>query len=443
MMAGPVLAIVGRANVGKSTLVNRLIGRRLAIEHHEPGVTRDARGYAVRWDGLDFTIMDTGGWEPKAKGLAAKVLAQAERAAAEADVIAMVVDIQTGLVEDDLVVARRLRRTGIPVLLVANKVDSVRQELDLGALERLGLGPPLPVSALHGRGSGDLLDVAVEHLRAVERAEHEETGSDELSVAIVGRPNVGKSSLFNRLVGNDRAIVHDLPGTTRDTVDTVVTLDEKRYRFIDTAGMRKRGRDATGPEFYGLLRSMRAIEDADVALHVIDAHAGPTEQDQRIATQIRDGGCAAVILLNKWDLLPRELVDDVVAATRRELRFVPWAPVVRTAATTARGIAKIVPALEAVRASWEQRVPTGPLNTWLREAAEGLKLGSTARARPVRIRYITQASIRPPTFVLFAGGSISTSGMRAVENRLRERFGFEGTPIKLVVRKPKRRGGTR
>lgn len=435
----PVVAVVGRANVGKSTLVNRLLGRRAAIEHPEPGVTRDRHGYEMEWNRVRFLLVDTGGWEPKARGLAAKVLAQAELAARESDLILMVVDAQTGLIEDDLVVARGLRKATVPVIPVANKVDSGTRESDVAGMERLGLGPAMGVSALHGRGSGDLLDVITANLKALgDRAGKARVEDDALPVAIVGRPNVGKSSLFNRLVGDERSIVHDQPGTTRDAVDTVVELDGKRYRFIDTAGMRRRAKGSAGPEYYGLVRSLRAIDEAAVALHVIDANEGPTEQDQKIVERIASAGCAAVIVLNKWDLIDAELVDVIVRDIRQELRFVPWAPLVRTSALTKRGVSKIGPAIESVRASWETRLQTATLNAWLREAVERVPLGNTLKGRPTRIKYVTQAGTKPPTFIFFTNGAVTPSSLRALERRLRERFGFEGTPLKLIVRKQTR-----
>jgi GTP-binding protein len=434
----PVVAVVGRANVGKSTLTNRLIGRRAAIEHPSPGVTRDRQGYEMTWRGEPFLLVDTGGWEPKAKGLGAKVRAQAERAATEADLILMIVDAQVGIVEDDLVVARGLRKAPVPVVVIANKVDSLAGEAELGLLERLGLGPALPVSALHGRGSGDLLDVVVEHVRAADTSGAREPGAD-VAVAIVGRPNVGKSSLFNKLVGDERSIVHDMPGTTRDTVDTIADLDGRRYRFIDTAGMRRRAKEAQGPEYYGLVRSLRAIDEADVVLHLIDATELATEQDQKIARRVADAGCAAVVVLNKWDLVEGEEAHQVTLDTRDMLRFVPWAQFVRTSALTGRGLNKIVPAIDTARAAWEQRIPTAALNTWLREVVERIRLGDTQRARPTRIKYVTQSSVRPPTFVLFSNGTVSATAVRALENRLRERFGFEGTPVRMVVRKQVRK----
>jgi GTP-binding protein len=418
-------------------LVNRLLGRRAAIEHPEPGVTRDRQSYEVEWDGVRFAIVDTGGWEPRAKGLAKKVLAQAERAAKEAALILFVVDSQTGVTADDLVVAKGLRRSDVPVIVVANKVDSAKGERELDDLRRLGLGDAMPVSALHGRRSGEVLDRIVGRLDA---AKATEVASD-LSIAIVGRPNVGKSSLFNRLVGDERSIVHDVPGTTRDTVDTVAVMAGARYRFIDTAGMRRRAKSAKGPEYYGLVRSMRAIDEADVVLIVIDANERATEQDQKIASRVADSGRAAVIILNKWDLIEADEAEVVAADTAEMLRFVKWAPMVRTSALTRRGLAKIAPAIEAARASWEKRISTATLNSWLRDAAERLPLGSTQRSRPTRIRYMTQADARPPHFILFANGTITAPALRALEHRLRERFGFEGTPIRFSVRRSNKKVG--
>lgn len=433
-----MVAVVGRANVGKSTLVNRLLGRREAIEHPEPGVTRDRQAYEVEWSGTRFSIVDTGGWEPRAKGLAAKVLAQAERAAREANIILFVVDAETGITNDDLAVARGLRRASVPVLVVANKVDSAKREREIDALTRLGLGEPIPVSALHGRGAGDLLDIVATQMRDVERGPVDQP---EVSVAIVGRPNAGKSSLFNRLVGDERSIVHDVAGTTRDTVDTIADLEGASYRFIDTAGMRRRARDAKGPEYYGLVRSMRAIDEADVVLIVIDAKQGPTEQDQKIAARVAESGRAAVVVLNKWDLVDADEADEIAEATREMLRFVPWAELLRTSALTKRGVSKVPAAIERARASWEQRVPTSALNAWLRDATDLIPLGSTVRARPTRIRYVTQVATKPPSFVFFASGSITAPALRALERRLRERFGFDGTPIRLSVRKPRKKAG--
>ena len=437
----PAVAIVGRANVGKSTLVNRIIGRREAIEHPEPGVTRDPRGYPVEWDGTPFTLVDTGGWEPRAKGLTAKVVAQAERAAKAADLIAFVVDATTGATADDLAVARTLKRGSVPVIVVANKVDDAPAEAEVHALERLGLGPAFPVSALHGRGSGDLLDVIVEHVRSIEPAEEALDHEGAISVAIVGRPNVGKSSLFNRLVEDERSIVDETPGTTRDAVDTVVEIDGTPFRFVDTAGIRRKVKHSTGPEYYGLVRSLRAIDEADVAVIVVDADEGPTEQDQKIAERVAQSGRAAVVVLNKWDLVEEEKQKWLEREVEERLHFVSWAPMVRTSALTRRGVSKVLPAVRRVRESWEQRIPTAPLNTWLREAADRIPLGG--RDRPIKLKYATQARTRPPEIVVFATGKISDQAVRALERRLRERFGFEGTAIRVVVRVQGGRSGAK
>ncbi|MFY9586354.1 MAG: ribosome biogenesis GTPase Der [Actinomycetota bacterium] len=435
---GPVVAVVGRANVGKSTLVNRFLGKREAIEHPEPGVTRDPRGFPVDWGGQSFTVVDTGGWEPRARGIAAKVVAQAERAAASADVIVFVVDATTGATTDDLAVARTLRRATVPVILAANKVDSPKAEEEIHELERLGLGLPLPVSALHGRASGDLLDVIVSHVRDVQVDAAEQPGVEETSIAIVGRPNVGKSSLFNRLVGEDRTIVDEKPGTTRDAIDMVVEAEGSRFRFVDTAGIRKRVRTATGPEYYGLVRSLRAVDEADVAVIVIDASEGPTEQDQKIAQRVAEAGRAAIVVLNKWDLVDEEQRGFLERDVEDRLRFVAWAPVLRTSAKTGRGVDKLLPAIRKVRETWEQRVPTGKLNAWLGQVADRIPLSSRG-TKPTRLKYATMARTRPPEVVVFSTGPVSDQAVRALERRLRDSFGFEGTPIRVVVRQRARR----
>ncbi len=435
--SSPLVAIVGRANVGKSTLVNRFLGRREAIEHPEPGVTRDPRGYPVEWDRTSFTIVDTGGWEPRARGLSAKVVAQAERAAKAADLIVFVVDGTTGATEDDLAVARSLKRAAAPVIVAANKVDDAKAELEIHTLERMGLGPALPVSALHGRGSGDLLDVVAEHVRSMGPASRTEPDDDAISVAIVGRPNVGKSSLFNRLVDDERSIVDEAPGTTRDAVDTLIRVGDTPFRFVDTAGIRRKVKHSRGPEYYGLVRSLRAIDEADVAVIVVDASEGPTEQDQKIAERVAEAGRAAVLVLNKWDLVDAENQERLEDEVRDLLRFVSWAPLVRTSALTGRGLSKVLPAVRTARAAWEKRVPTAQLNAWLREVADRIPLGG--RERPTRLKYVTQARTKPPEVVLFTTGRVSAQAVRALERRLRERFGFEGTAIRVVVRVQGRR----
>ena len=436
----PVVAVVGRANVGKSTLVNRFLGRREAIEHPEPGVTRDPRGYPMEWDGLRFTVVDTGGWEPRAQGIAAKVVARAERAAKAADLIVFVIDATTGATGDDVAVAKTLRRASMPVIVAANKVDGAADEAQVFELERLGLGPALPVSALHGRASGDLLDVIVAHLRDVEVVEEPAEG-EEIRVAIAGRPNVGKSSLFNRLAGADRSIVDETPGTTRDAVDEVIVSGGARFRFVDTAGIRRKVRSASGPEYYGLVRSLRAVDEAEVVVIVIDAHEGPTEQDQKIAQRVSEAGRAAIVVLNKWDLIDDDNRAFLEREVQEKLRFVSWAPVLRTSALTGRGLDRILPAVVKVRESWEQRVPTARLNAWLREVEGRIPLGGRG-SRPTKIRYATMARNRPPEVVLFTTGSVSDQALRALERLLRERFGFEGTPIRTVVRQRAKRAAT-
>jgi GTP-binding protein len=431
------VAVVGRANVGKSTLVNRFLGRREAIEHPEPGVTRDPRGYPMEWDGVRFTVVDTGGWEPRAKGLSAKVVAQAQRAAKSAHLIVFVVDTTTGATADDLAVAKALRRANVPVVLAANKVDAASGETQAFELERLGLGAPIPVSALHGRASGDLLDVIVSHLRDIEVTE-EPSDADEIRVAVAGRPNVGKSSLFNRLAGSERSIVHETPGTTRDAVDEIVESGGTRFRFVDTAGIRRKVRNASGPEYYGLVRSLRAVDEADAVILVIDAKEGPTEQDQKIAQRVADAGRAAIVVLNKWDLVDEESRVFLEREVEEKLRFVPWAPVLRTSALTGRGVDRILPAVRKVRESWGARVSTAQLNAWLREVEGRIPLGGRG-TRPTRIRYATMARTRPPEVVLFSTGSVSDQATRALERLLRERFGFEGTPIRVVVRQREKR----
>jgi len=438
---GPVVAVVGRANVGKSTLVNRFLGRREAIEHPEPGVTRDPRGYPMEWGGVPFTLVDTGGWEPKAKGIAAKVLAQAERAARAAHLIVFVGDATTGPTADDLAVAKTLRRSPVPVIVVGNKVDGAAMEAELFSFIRLGLGTPLPVSALHGRASGDLLDVIVAHLRDIEIPEEPED-EPEIGVAIAGRPNVGKSSLFNRIAGADRSIVDEVPGTTRDAVDEVIVSGGTRFRFVDTAGIRRKVRNASGPEYYGLVRSLRAVDESDVVIVVVDASEGPTEQDQKIAQRVAESGRAAVVVLNKWDLVDEEHRPFLEREVEDKLHFVSWAPLLRTSALTGRGLDRILPTVRKVREAWDQRVPTAQLNVWLREAEGRVPLGGRG-SKPTKLRYATMARTRPPEVVLFTTGAISAQASRALERRLRERFGFQGTPIRIVVRARTKRMGDR
>ena len=426
-----LVAVVGRPNVGKSTLVNRIVGKREAIVEEQPGVTRDRKLLEAEWAGRDFTVVDTGGWLAGGTGLDEQVTAQAERAVREADVILLVVDATIGVTEEDAGVARLLRRSGKPALVVANKVDADTREADAWTFERLGLGDPHMVSALHGRGTGDLLDAVVGLLPGeVEVDAAGEAPSDDLvSVAIVGRPNVGKSTLFNRLIGDQRAIVHDLPGTTRDTIDTVVETGDGPVRFVDTAGLRRRGKEADGAEYYSLVRALRAIDHADAALFVIDATEGVTHQDQRLAERVDASGNAMVICLNKWDLLSAEDRAQVVIDVQDRLAFLSYAPVLKISAKTGLGVHKLLPTLADSIGAYHRRVPTADLNKLIAEAQ------ATHPSPGGRVLYATQGAIDPPTFTLFANRTVPPTYLRYLERRIREHFEFGPTPLKLRVRR--------
>ena len=439
---GPVVAIVGRPNVGKSTLVNRLTGGRDAIVQEHPGITRDRTAHVAEWRGRWFTVVDTGGWTPawvpERTDIDAAVAAQAELAVLTADLVLLVVDATVGVTEEDSAAARWLRGQDAPTLVVANKVDHGGQEADLPDLYRLGLGDPHAVSALHGRGSGDLLDVVVQRLEAGGAFDRVPVGRDEddgvPGVALIGRPNVGKSSLFNRLLGEERAIVDDRPGTTRDAIDTVVELpDGRAYRFVDTAGMRRKKAKRDATEYFSTLRSVRALERASVALLVIDAHEPITEQEQKLARQIVDAGRALVVVLNKWDLVDDERRERVDRERDRLLGYIAWAPVVRTSAVSGRGVQRLLPAIDGVLEQYLRRIPTAVLNEWLAEAT-----AATAPPmhdnRPVRLRYATQVATGPPTFRVFTTGEVPPSYRRYLVRRLRERFGFDGTPLEVGIR---------
>src|SRR6266508_1152507 len=402
------VAIVGRPNVGKSTLVNRILGRRAAITQETPGVTRDRVTYQAEWAGRAFELVDTGGWEPRAKGLQARVVAQAERAMAEADLLVFVVDATTGISPEDAAIAARLRRGEVPVLLVANKV--------------------------HGRGSGDVLDAMVERLGPERRQAPDD---DHPAVAIVGRPNVGKSSLLNRMAGAELAIVDPTPGTTRDTVDSVVEHDGRGYRVVDTAGMRRSFQQAEGADYFALVRSFQAVDRADVALLVLDAPAGVTEQDQKVAVRAVEAGAGVVLVANKWDLMDDEARERFDLDLERRLHVVDWAPLLRSAARTGRNVDKVWQHIDAVLAQRAQRVPTAALNRWLEEAS-GRTPPPPSRGRSVKIRYVTQARVNPPKFVFFTTGPLSPAYRRYLEHDLRRTFGFEGTPLRVVDRIRKR-----
>jgi GTPase len=437
--------VVGRPNVGKSTLVNRFVGRREAIVQEEPGVTRDRKELLADWAGRQFRVVDTGGWlastGPGGEALPRQVSLQAERAITEADLILLVVDVTVGVVEEDAQVAGLLQRSGKPVLLVANKVDDDTRETDAWAFSRLGLGDPIPVSAIHGRGSGDLLDALVAALPVpAERAE-EAAGEVEddaaFAVAIVGRPNVGKSTLFNRLVGDERAVVHDEPGTTRDTIDTVVDSDDGPLRFVDTAGMRRRSRVDEPTEYYGLVRALQAVDRADAALFVIDASEGVTHQDQRLAERVDAAGTAIVVVLNKWDLLDAEQRAGVKAELADRLSFLSYAPVLQVSALTGRNLRRVLPALRQAEEAYHQRVPTNALNRVI-EAAQAKQPPPLVRGRRPKVLYATQGATDPPTFTLFSSQELPQSYLRYLERRIREAFELGPTPVKLRVRRRSR-----
>jgi GTP-binding protein len=436
----PLVAVVGRPNVGKSTLVNRFVGRRDAIVEEQPGVTRDRKMLEADWNGRSFTVVDTGGWLAPTSGEGAGVLArqisgQAERAVADADVILMVVDVNVGITEEDAQVARILQRTQKPVLLVANKVDDERREHEAWALARLGLGTPHPVSAIHGRGSGDLLDALVDALPDPPEATDADDANDRLfSVAIVGRPNVGKSTLFNRLVGDERSIVHDLPGTTRDAVDTVVETEDGPLRFVDTAGMRRRSRIDEPTEYFSLVRALQAVDRADAALLVIDAHEGVSHQDQRLAERVDAAGTAIVIVLNKWDLLDAEGRAKAKIDVADRLAFLAYAPVLTVSALTGRMMQRVLPALREAEAAYHQRVPTAALNRVIRDAQAAHPPPALKRHRP-RVLYATQGANDPPTFTLFATHELPPTYLRYLERKIREAFDLGPTPVKIRVRR--------
>ncbi|AEF39988.1 ribosome biogenesis GTPase Der [Hoyosella subflava] len=437
----PVLAVVGRPNVGKSTLVNRIIGRREAVVEDVPGVTRDRVSYDAEWAGKRFTIQDTGGWEPSAKGLQQSVARQAELAMNTADAIVVVVDATVGATATDEAVARVLRRSKTPVILVANKVDDQKLEAEAAALWSLGLGEPFSVSATHGRGTGDLLDKILEALPETPREIIGATGGPR-RVALVGKPNVGKSSLLNKLSGDERSVVHDVAGTTVDPVDSLVELGGKVWRFVDTAGLRKRVIHASGAEYYASLRTRSAIEAAEVAVVLIDASQPISEQDQRVITMVEETGRALVLAFNKWDLVDDERRVQLEKEIDRDLQRVRWALRVNVSAQTGRAVQKLVPAMETSLESWDTRVPTGRLNTWLRETVAATPPPMRGGRLP-RILFATQATTRPPTFVLFTTGFLEANYRRFLERRLRESFGFEGSPIRIGVRVREKRGKPR
>ncbi|PRZ03496.1 GTP-binding protein [Isoptericola sp. CG 20/1183] len=428
----PVLAVVGRPNVGKSTLVNRILGRREAVVEDTPGVTRDRVSYPAEWSGRHFTLVDTGGWEVDVAGIESKVAEQAEVAISLADAVVFVVDAQVGATASDERVVELLRRSGKPVVLCANKVDGPAGEADAAYLWALGLGEPRPVSALHGRGTGDLLDAVLDAL-----PEHSAHGTlrpeGPRRVALVGRPNVGKSSLLNKIAGSERVVVDEVAGTTRDPVDELVEIKGIPYWFVDTAGIRRRVHQTSGADFYASLRTQAAIEKAEVSVVLVDASVPLTEQDTRVISQVVDSGRALVIAYNKWDLMDEDRRPYLEREIERDLVQVTWAPRVNVSARTGWHTDKLVRALETSLESWDTRIPTGRLNGFLGELVAAHPHPVRGGKQP-RILFATQASTRPPRFVLFATGFIEAGYRRFIERRLRETFGFEGSPISISVR---------
>jgi len=443
----PIVAIVGRPNVGKSTLLNRMIGRREAIVESRPGVTRDRKEVTCDWNGYPFVVVDTGGWMPHGDALDEKVSAQSEQAILEADLALLVVDATLGPGDDDARIAQLLRRRGGPVVVVANKVDDSLHEGLIWDFLSLGFGEPVGVSALHGRSAGDLMDrvvaeletsfgpaVTAEPVRDAGASIRQTSGDDEaerlFAVALVGRPNVGKSTLFNRLIGEDRAVVHDLPGTTRDAIDTVVETDEGPIRFVDTAGMRRRSKVDPGTERFSTIRALAAVDAADIALLVIDATEGVTHQDQRLAERVDAAGCPIVVVLNKWELLDAERRLDVTSQVGRRLAFLGDSVVLKISALSGKGVHKLLPALSDVVTAYRSRVPTRRVNAIMAAA-------QSAHPAPqgARVLYATQVATDPPTFTLFTNRELPRTYLRYLENTLRDELGLGSTPVKLRVRR--------
>jgi GTPase len=435
----PVVAVVGRPNVGKSTLVNRIVGKQIAIVEDRPGVTRDRKEVEAEWLGVPFLLVDTGGWQPGGTDLEAKVSRQVEKGVRDADVVLFIVDAAVGVTEEDAAIAEWLRRTGKTVLLLANKADNDRRELESWEFLSLGVGDAHPISALHGRRTGDMLDEVLALLPKTsdDAGDDGEATSDDADapaipgVAIIGRPNVGKSTLFNRLIGEERSVVHDMPGTTRDSVDTVVDTPDGPIRFVDTAGMRRKSKIDDGPEYYSFVRALRSVDDADVALLVIDATEGVTSQDQRLAERIDAAGCPVVVLLNKWDLLAdAEARAAVTEDLAQRLHFIGDAPVLKVSAKTGTGVHKLLPVLAEAIERYHRRMPTRSVNKVIAAA-------QAAQPAPggARVLYALQGAADPPTFTLFSNRDLQPQYLRYLERKLREAFDLGAVPIKLRVRR--------
>jgi len=427
-----VVAIVGRPNVGKSTLMNRIIGRREAIVEERPGVTRDRKEVEASWLGRSFTLIDTGGWITGGDALDEKVSRQSEQAMSEADVILFVLDSTVGITEEDAQVASLLRKRAGSVVVVANKVDDRNHESAAWELVSLGLGDPSTISALHGRGTGDLLDRVIELLPEIEEIEEttEEASEKIVAVALVGRPNVGKSTLFNHLIGEERAVVHDRPGTTRDAIDTIIESQYGPVRFIDTAGMRRKARIDEDTEYYSLVRALKAVDTADVALLVIDSQIGVTHQDQRLAERVDAAGCPIVVLLNKWDLCDKEQKQDISEQVGDKLHFVGDAPVIKISALTGKNVHRLWPALSETIDDYRTRIPTRRVNDVIRAAQQAHPAPGGAR-----VLYATQGATDPPTFTLFTNRELPKTWIRFLEKRLKEDLELGSTPIKIRIRR--------
>ena len=433
--AVPVLAVVGRPNVGKSTMVNRILGSRQAVVEDTPGVTRDRVTYDATWRGRAFTLVDTGGWEPEAEGgqsIPARVAAQARVAVEAADAVLFVVDAVVGVTDADDAVAAVLRRSRKPVVLAANKIDDAPGESNASSLWSLGLGEPYSVSALHGRGSGDLLDAMLDALPEAPGEKFDQEGGPR-RVALIGRPNVGKSSLLNKLAGHERVLVDSVAGTTRDPVDELIELGGKTWRFVDTAGIRRRMRETQGADYFAALRTESALERAEVAVVLIDASEPLAEQDLRIVSMVIDAGRALVIAYNKWDTVDEDRQHFLDREIDRQLHTARWAPRVNISAKTGWHVDRLVPALETALASWETRVQTGRLNAWLSALIQATPPPVRGGRQP-KVMFATQAGIRPPHFVLFTSGFLQAGYRRFIERRLREEFGFDGTPVHITMR---------
>ncbi|MDO5357823.1 MAG: ribosome biogenesis GTPase Der [Slackia faecicanis] len=435
-MALPIVAVVGRPNVGKSTFVNRIVGGQDAIVHEMRGVTRDRSYHEADWNGVHFTLIDTGGIEMgNDDAFQESIRNQAVMATQEADAVVFLVDGRTGAAPDDLEVARILKRSGKPVVLAVNKMDAPGKEDGLWEFYSLGLGDPWPISSIHGHGTGDLLDEVVGYIKDIPVEEEEDV--DSINIAIIGRPNAGKSSLTNKLIGRERAIVSDVAGTTRDAVDTTVEHDGKFYTIVDTAGLRKKSKIDEDVEYYSFVRAMRAIDRADVAILVIDATIGLTDQDQRVAGFAAERGCAMIVLMNKRDIVESgEVLDELRETIGDRLMFVGYAPVISISALTGKGVSRIWEAVDAAYENYSSQVSTSKLNAWLQHIREFGHTVSQGK-KVLKMKYVTQTRTCPPEFTFFVNHPelINDNYQRFLENRLRQAFDLSGTPIRFKFKK--------